>query len=115
MPDQRNIVFVGLVYYRDYLDRFAGAYRTMQRDSRFSQTCIVINGDSIDEAAVRNSFGPLTENLHVLKHDNQGQEFGGYQSGLDDHRLRSQGPFDLVLANDTIGSHQQIFDTEFHA
>jgi hypothetical protein len=115
MPDQRNIVFVGLVYYRDYLDRFADAYRTMQRDRRFSQTCIVINGDTIDEAAVRNSFGPSRENLHVLKHDNQGQEFGGYQAGLDDHRRRNQDPFDLVLANDTIGKHQQIFDTEFHA
>jgi hypothetical protein len=115
MPDQRNVVFVGLVYYRDYLDRFARAYRTMQRDSRFSQTCIVINGDHIDEAAVRNSFGPALENLRVLKHDNRGQEFGGYQLGLDDHRLRSQEPFDVVLANDTIGKHQEIFDTEFHA
>ncbi|MET0430558.1 MAG: hypothetical protein ABW026_18920 [Microvirga sp.] len=115
MADGRKTVFIGLVYYRDYLDGFAGAYRKLQRCSRFSDTCIVINGDGIAEADVRQAFGPLQENLHVLKHDNRGQEFGGYQAGLDFHRLGSDDAFDLVLANDTLGEHQKLFTAEFDA
>jgi hypothetical protein len=115
MPDGRKIVFVGVVYYRDYLDGLSGAYRKLERFGRFSDTCIVINGSSIEEADVRKAFGPARENLHVLKHDNTGQEFGGYQAGLDFHRRRSSDAFDLVLANDTIDKHQKLFTSEFDA
>lgn len=115
MADRRKTVFVGLVYYRAYLGGFYAAYRKLQRYSRFSDTYIVINGDGIAETDVREAFGPSQQNLNIIKHDNQGQEFGGYQAGLDVHRRRSDDPFDLVLANDTIDKHQKLFAAEFDA
>lgn len=67
---------------------------------RLTGIVVVSNNGALSEDDVRR-FVP--GDFSFVAHDNSGMEFGGYQAGLD--RVAAHGPDDVLIMNDTLGSH----------
>ncbi|MCJ2072971.1 hypothetical protein MKK75_29965 [Methylobacterium sp. J-030] len=106
--NRNPIFFVGLVYYPNYLDYFIARIEYLHKLFKFDAVRIVLNNPTIARAELERLCDRKWPNFAVLIHDNVGQEFGGYQRGVDNF-LSVSSTFDLVVANDTLDIHHRTY------
>lgn len=106
---KRNpIFFVGLVYYPKYLPYFISKIYNLNKLFKFDAVRLVLNNPALDPGEVERLCNQKWKNFKVITHDNAGQEFGGYQCGVDD-LLSVSAAFDLIVANDTLDIHHRTY------
>jgi hypothetical protein len=105
VPDAACHMIV-LVYYKTLLQRFSRIVIELSKIRPLSSLRVVVNNSAINDQEVGNLFAGAARSLIVLRHDNDGLEFGGYQRGVDDLASHSSGRYEIIFANDTFGSHQ---------
>ena len=93
---------VVLLYAERRLQQALRYARFLAANTAPSRCVFVINGDQITESAVRALWSERYAS-ELIRHDNSGVEFGGYQAGID--RLSSALPDRLIILNDTLGTH----------
>jgi hypothetical protein len=97
-----------VVYYPDYLKKVCAITAYLANLSKISSVVVVINNLAITENALSGLFCGSLASVKVIRHDNIGFEFGAYQRGIDEIRKSEDQPFDVIVMNDTVGTHQRI-------
>ncbi|MFZ4700957.1 MAG: hypothetical protein ACOYMG_12985 [Candidatus Methylumidiphilus sp.] len=89
--------------------RLITAVRIMQylaKQPEIRSLLFVVNGDQIASEDVLSYFQNGRIPVSVVRHNNIGSEFGGYQRAAD--VLTSAGAKKVLILNDTVGSHQFV-------
>jgi hypothetical protein len=101
-----HIVLV--VYYPDYLKRICTIASEFAKWEGVHSVQVVINNPAIRDADVTSLYSLNQVSVAFVRHDNTGFEFGAYQRGIDEIRKSESRPFDVLVMNDTVGTHQRI-------
>lgn len=96
-----SIALVSVHYYLAYQRRNLREIERLKRVVRIDRHVGVLNGGSELIEGIAGS------NTQWVRHDNDGQEFGAYQRGLD-VLLEGERPDWVVFMNDTIGTHSRV-------
>jgi hypothetical protein len=95
-----DVALVSAHYYPNYLRASLKVAQRLKRTLSVDRHVAVFTGPAM--AATEPPDG-----VEVVMHDNQGQEFGAYQAGLD-HVFATGCPEWVVFANDTLGLHAPL-------
>ena len=104
----KPVHYVVVIYYAEYLEKFAKIAAVLMNTQRVRTLRLVINNPAIDDRAVSQYFSDLGVPAYVLRHNNTGLEFGAYQCGLDHLRHADADDLPCLFANDTVGIHYPI-------
>ena len=96
-----SIALVSVHYYPDYQRRNLREIERLKRVVWIDRHVGVLNGGSELIEGIAGS------NTQWVRHDNEGQEFGAYQRGLD-VLLEGNRPDWVIFMNDTLGTHTRL-------
>ena len=99
-----SVALVSVHYYPDYQRRCLREIERLRRFLPIGQHVGVLNGGADLMAHIGDIPG-----AQWVQHDNEGQEFGAYQRGLDE-LLKTEGPDWVIFMNDTVGTHTRLPD-----
>lgn len=97
-----SIALVSAHYYPDYQRRNLSEIRRLKRTIAVDRHVGVLNAGR--DLIPGNTDG---HGIEWVDHDNEGQEFGAYQRGLE-ALLEGERPDWVIFMNDTIGTHARI-------
>jgi len=100
----RSTALVSVHYYPDYQRRCLREIERLKRAVPIGQHVGMLNGGA--DLMARIGDIPTAQ---WVQHDNQGQEFGAYQRGLDE-LLKTDRPDWVIFMNDTLGTHTRLPD-----
>lgn len=100
----RSTALVSVHYYPDYQRRCLREIERLKRAVPIGQHVGVLNGGADLMAPIGDVPG-----AQWMQHDNEGQEFGAYQRGLDE-LLKTDRPDWVIFMNDTLGTHTRLPD-----
>jgi hypothetical protein len=102
------IHIVLVIYYEAYLPKIARVVSQFEKWGDVSSLRIVVNNAKVDDATVGNSFSGVKVPVSIIRHDNVGFEFGAYQRGIDAVIAAQGEDVNVLVLNDTVGTHQPI-------
>ncbi len=97
-----SIALVSVHYYPDYLRRNLREIRRLKGLIAIDRHIGVLNASQDLVPGDTDRHG-----VEWVQHDNEGQEFGAYQRGLD-ALLEGERPDWVIFMNDTIGTHARV-------
>ena len=105
---KEDMHMIVVVYYPAYLRKIARIIEVLGGWQEMKSLRVVVNNPAISEKHVESVFINAAPTVKIIRHDNEGLEFGAYQRGLNDLRASIPEPFTCLFANDTVGTHQPI-------
>ncbi|MDB5788163.1 MAG: hypothetical protein JWQ50_8078 [Caballeronia mineralivorans] len=105
---EEDMHMIVVVYYPAYLKKIAQITRVFAAWQEMRSLRVVVNNPAISESHAESVFSNVASHVKIIRHDNEGLEFGAYQRGLNDLRMSVPGSLACLFANDTLGTHQPV-------
>ena len=100
-PEQL-VGIVCVLYYKDYIGPTLRALHRIQAEIACAHTVLVLNGTDVSLEYAQTRAASMK--AEIIRHDNCGAEFGGYQVGVE-RLTASNQPSWVIFANDTFATH----------
>lgn len=97
-----DYILAVLLYAEKRLESVARVAHVIRSIAVPMRLLLVVNNPTLDSATVRRTFAG-DKRTRVIRHDNSGLEFGGYQAAINS--MRDSLPPRLMVMNDTLGAH----------